>query len=92
MSTHNICFCREIRKILCGCPLLSVAMRSTKYHQILLLMKFSKLEKKTTTKKLEIQDKNASYFAHKLSTNEQTQPKIGEGIQDIFLNKNSHNF
>ena len=25
MSTHNICFCREIRKILCGYPLLSVA-------------------------------------------------------------------
>ena len=23
---HNICFCREIRKILCGYPLLSVAM------------------------------------------------------------------
>ena len=26
MSTHNICFLREIRKILCGYPLLSVAM------------------------------------------------------------------
>ena len=26
MSTHNICFCREIRKTLCGYPLLSVAM------------------------------------------------------------------
>ena len=26
MSTHNICFHREIRKILCGYPLLSVAM------------------------------------------------------------------
>ena len=26
MSSHNICFRREIRKILCGCPLLSVAM------------------------------------------------------------------
>ena len=26
MSTHNICFCREIRKILCGYSLLSVAM------------------------------------------------------------------
>ena len=26
MSTHNICFCRERRKILCGYPLLSVAM------------------------------------------------------------------
>ena len=26
MSTHNICFCGEIRKILCGYPLLSVAM------------------------------------------------------------------
>ena len=26
MSTHNICFCREIRIILCGYPLLSVAM------------------------------------------------------------------
>ena len=26
MGTHNICFRREIRKILCGYPLLSVAM------------------------------------------------------------------
>ena len=26
MSTHNICFRREIRKILCGYPLLSVAI------------------------------------------------------------------
>ena len=26
MSTHNICFLGEIRKILCGYPLLSVAM------------------------------------------------------------------
>ena len=26
MSTHNICFRLEIRKILCGYPLLSVAM------------------------------------------------------------------
>ena len=26
MSTHNICFCGEIRKILCGYPLLPVAM------------------------------------------------------------------
>ena len=26
MSTHNICFRREIRKILCGYPLLSAAM------------------------------------------------------------------
>ena len=26
MSTHNMCVCREIRKILCGYPLLSVAM------------------------------------------------------------------
>ena len=26
MTTHNICFHGEIRKILCGYPLLSVAM------------------------------------------------------------------
>ena len=26
MSTHNICFCAEIRKILCGYPLSSVAV------------------------------------------------------------------
>ena len=26
MSTHNICIRREIRKILCGYPLISVAM------------------------------------------------------------------
>ena len=30
MSTHNICFCGEIRKILCGYPLLSVAMETLK--------------------------------------------------------------
>ena len=29
MSTHNICFHGEIRKILCGYPLLSVAMDPT---------------------------------------------------------------
>ena len=28
MSTHNICFRGEIRKILCGYPLLSVAIRN----------------------------------------------------------------
>ena len=27
MSTHNICFCQEV-KILCGYPLLSVAMKT----------------------------------------------------------------
>ena len=26
MSTHNICFCGEIRKILCGYPLISRAI------------------------------------------------------------------
>ena len=26
MSTHNICFRREVRKIVCGYPLLSVTM------------------------------------------------------------------
>ena len=26
MSTHNICFRQEIRKILCGYPILSIAM------------------------------------------------------------------
>ena len=29
MGTHNICFNREIRKTLCGYPLLSVAMNSS---------------------------------------------------------------
>ena len=29
MSIHNICFFRQIRKILCGYPLLSVAMYVT---------------------------------------------------------------
>ena len=27
MSTHNICFCAEIKKIICGYPLLSRALR-----------------------------------------------------------------
>ena len=39
MSTHNICFCREIRKILWGYPLLSVTMYHAKlifpHHRIL---------------------------------------------------------
>ena len=35
MSTHNICFRREIRKILCGYPLLSVAMLPTSDHEVL---------------------------------------------------------
>ena len=30
MSTHNICFRLEIRKILCGYPLLSVVMNGAK--------------------------------------------------------------
>ena len=30
MSTNNICFCRETGKILCGYPLLSVAMNVAK--------------------------------------------------------------
>ena len=29
MSTHNVCFHGEIRKILCGYPLLSVAMHGS---------------------------------------------------------------
>ena len=29
MSTHNICFRQEIRKILCGYPFLSVAMTNS---------------------------------------------------------------
>ena len=32
MSTHNICFRGEIRKILCGYPLLSVAMGQCRLH------------------------------------------------------------
>ena len=34
MSTHNICFRREIRKIICGYPLLSVAMIIVGVHSI----------------------------------------------------------
>ena len=33
MSTHNICFRREVRKILCGYPLLSVAMTTPLHLQ-----------------------------------------------------------
>ena len=32
MSTHNICFRREIKKILCGYPLLSVAMLKSMFE------------------------------------------------------------
>ena len=31
MSTHNICFRREVTKIICGYPFLSVAMRYRKH-------------------------------------------------------------
>ena len=34
MSTHNICFRREIRKIICGYPLLSVAMVNISWSSI----------------------------------------------------------
>ena len=34
MSTHNICFRGEIRKILCGYPLLSVAMYTQIYSTV----------------------------------------------------------
>ena len=37
MSTHNICFHGEIRKILCGYPLLTVAMRFLHKHAAVLL-------------------------------------------------------
>ena len=44
MSTHNICFCREIRKILCGYPFVSVAMFCSRlevpYFIILIFLKF----------------------------------------------------
>ena len=32
MSTHNICFRGEIKKILCGYPLLSVAMTTAFFY------------------------------------------------------------
>ena len=35
MRTHNVCFRGEIRKILCGYPLLSVAMGLLWYSHIL---------------------------------------------------------
>ena len=35
MSIHNICFCGEIRKIICGYPLLSVAMFYGKLEKII---------------------------------------------------------
>ena len=34
MSTHNICFCGEIRKILCGYPHLYVAMQLHKNQNL----------------------------------------------------------
>ena len=37
MSTHNICFCGEIKKILCGYPLLSVAMTESPLHELFCL-------------------------------------------------------
>ena len=33
MSTHNICFHGEIRKIICGYPLLSGAVHKPLHHQ-----------------------------------------------------------
>ena len=36
MSTHNICFRGEIRKILCGYPLLSVAMYKAVFSIIII--------------------------------------------------------
>ena len=45
MSTHNICFCGEIRKILCGYPLLSVAMQTCGSYHI-----YIALDKKGITK------------------------------------------
>ena len=38
MSTHNICFRREIRKILCGYPLLSVAMHQNCLSDAILMI------------------------------------------------------
>ena len=38
MSTHNICFRGEIRKILCGYPLLSVAIMKKESDVVLALI------------------------------------------------------
>ena len=38
MSTHNICFRQEVRKIICGYPLLSVVM-NPKPDQVLIFIK-----------------------------------------------------
>ena len=40
MSNHNICFRGEIRKILCGYPLLSVAMHDAILSEMLCLSTF----------------------------------------------------
>ena len=44
MITHNICFCGEIRKILCGYPRLSVAMYKSSMNsplsKLMLTIKF----------------------------------------------------
>ena len=45
MSTHNICFHGEIRKVLCGHPLLSVAMTSSLVKINLHLLKLAGNEK-----------------------------------------------
>ena len=38
MSTHNICFCGAIRRILCGYPLLSGAMNMKPYQTTIIIM------------------------------------------------------
>ena len=43
MTTHNICFRQEIRKILCGCPLLSVAMQHNQSNSILFVTEWHSL-------------------------------------------------
>ena len=43
MSTHNICFHREIRKILCGYSLLSVAMLLMRTHYVWFIEELEKI-------------------------------------------------
>ena len=44
MSIHNICFCGEIKKILCGYPLLSVAMLMPVTSKLILTSPILKLK------------------------------------------------
>ena len=81
MSTHNICFHGEIRKILCGYPLLSVAMY---IHPSMSVCPVRSYEKKFHSLSFEKISIFNSYFIHRYITTKYRSSSIKAKIQQLL--------